>query len=102
MRSVIFAALLWTIALVSVADAAKADLARGARLHSTHCTACHGDMTGGDGSALYTRSQRLVSSLQHLKARVRYCQSGMDLAWSLQEIADVVKYLERRYYRFGG
>jgi mono/diheme cytochrome c family protein len=102
MRSVISAALLSTITLVSVADAAKAELARGARLHSAHCTACHGDMTGGDGSALYTRGQRLVSSLQQLKARVRYCQSSMDLAWSLQEIAAVVEYLEHRYYRFGG
>jgi mono/diheme cytochrome c family protein len=79
----------------------KPDLAHGEQLHNTNCTECHGNMTGGDGSALYTRSQRLVHTMQQLESQVRRCASGLDLAWYDEDMADVVHYLNERYYRFG-
>ncbi len=95
------AALLSATLLASAQVSARLDLARGEKLHNAHCTACHGSMTGGDGTALYTRSPRLVNSMQELTARVRRCASGLDLMWFGKDIADVVHYLNEGYYRFG-
>lgn len=79
----------------------KPDLAHGEQLHSAHCSGCHGNMTGGDGSTLYTREQRLVNSMQDLKAQVRRCASRLQLGWDDANISDVVYYLNHQYYRFG-
>jgi len=72
----------------------------GRTLHNANCTTCHGNMTGGDGITLYTRSPRMVNSTPQLKKRVRYCASGAQLNWSGQDIADVVLYLDRQFYNF--
>jgi mono/diheme cytochrome c family protein len=96
-------AALWlsAIALSGAEAIAKPDLTHGRKLHSAHCTACHGNMTGGDGSALYTRDQRRVNAMQQLEAQVRRCSSSLDLMWFDEDIADVTHYLNERYYRFG-
>jgi mono/diheme cytochrome c family protein len=91
------AALLVATAAVMHATS-QADAAGGKRLHARHCIECHSSMTGGDGSVLYTREQRLVHSLPQLQARVRYCQAGLELGWTDAQIVGVVEYLNRRYY----
>ena len=77
-----------------------ADVQRGQTLHDQNCQACHIGMTGGDGSVLYTRSQRRVHSLAALDAQVRRCESNLELKWFDEDVADVVEYLNHAYYKF--
>jgi mono/diheme cytochrome c family protein len=89
------------IALISAGALAESPIRRGQQLHDRHCTACHGYMTGGEGTTLYTRDDRLVKSLRQLQARVHYCAAGAGLDWSDADVAAVTKYLNAQYYRFG-
>lgn len=86
--------------IAGVNPGAAADFARGRSLHNANCTDCHGNMTGGDGITLYTRSPRMVNARPQLEKRVRYCATGARLAWSEQDIADVVQYLDKAFYNF--
>jgi mono/diheme cytochrome c family protein len=101
MRAIIATVLLSSIALVGAVAGQRPDFAHGAKLHNVNCTACHGNMTGGDGSLLYTRSQRRVNSMKELKTRVHRCAAGLGLSWSSEDFTDVVHYLSERYYHFG-
>ena len=75
-------------------------IAHGEKLHQQSCTACHGKMTGGDGSTLYTRSNRRVNSLPALNAQVRRCESNLELKWFDEDINSVSEYLNAEYYKF--
>jgi mono/diheme cytochrome c family protein len=89
------------VSITNGALGAAPDFDHGRKLHNASCTDCHANMTGGDGTALYTRSPRLVNSRPQLEKRVRYCAAGAKLAWSDKDIADVVHYLDRQFYNFG-
>lgn len=78
-----------------------ANLEHGKQLAEKNCIACHSEMTGGDGSTLYTRKDRRVRSLDELKAQVQRCESNMGLPWFDDDIADVAAYLNEQYYKFG-
>ena len=80
--------------------AAQADMANGEKLHAQHCVACHTSMTGGDGSTLYTRSNRRVASLDGLGKQVRRCRDNLGLTWFDDQVQDVVDHLNARYYKF--
>lgn len=92
--------LLLAVTLMIWAPFALADRQHGQSLHDQNCQACHIGMTGGDGSVLYTRSQRKVRSLTSLEAQVRRCESNLQLKWFDEDIADVVDYLNHAYYKF--
>ncbi|HGG58977.1 MAG TPA: cytochrome c [Gammaproteobacteria bacterium] len=77
------------------------DAAHGKALHDKNCTGCHTNMTGGDGSALYTRSHRKVTSKARLEAQVRRCEGNLKLDWFDDDIHDVVEYLNKTWYKFG-
>lgn len=89
-------------ATLGTTAAVAADAAHGKKLHAANCISCHVNMTGGDGSVLYTRSDRRVNSLAQLEAQVRRCESNLELKWFDDDIADVVEYLNQTYYKFGG
>lgn len=78
----------------------QADQANGANLHSQNCVACHSSMVGGDGSGLYTRTNRRVSSLPGLGKQVRRCRDNLGLTWFDDQVEDVVAYLNAKYYKF--
>jgi mono/diheme cytochrome c family protein len=80
--------------------AEEASIIHGKELHQQSCTTCHANMTGGDGSTLYTRSNRRVTSLPALKAQVRRCESNLELKWFDQDIESVTEYLNAEYYKF--
>jgi len=82
------------------APAAHADVRRGAELHQRHCITCHNKLAGGDGTHLYTRSDRRVTSLPGLRKQVRLCKDNLGLVWFDDEVDDVVAYLNAAYYRF--
>lgn len=75
-------------------------IAHGKELHDQSCTSCHVRMQGGDGSTLYTRSNRRVNSLNALDAQVRRCESNLELKWFDEDIMSVSKYLNSEYYKF--
>ncbi len=72
----------------------------GSLLHEENCIACHAAMTGGDGSVLYTRKNRNVTSSEALTKQVNRCQSSLELNWSEQQINTVQSYLNKMYYNF--
>jgi mono/diheme cytochrome c family protein len=80
--------------------AAQADPKVGQGLHDNNCVACHVNMTGGDGSLLYTRATRRVQSLAGLESQVRLCESNLGLQWFDEDILAVTGYLNDRYYKF--
>ncbi len=72
----------------------------GSTLHAENCIACHSAMTGGEGTVLYTRDDRNVTSLDQLSKQVNRCQSSLGLNWSADQISSVQKYLNQSFYQF--
>lgn len=91
--------LLLVLAPVSVAIAAdtKAD---GAALHKKSCIGCHIDMSGGDGTSMYTRKDRRVTSFSSLETMVRRCDANVGLKWFDDQIFAVRDYLNTNYYKY--
>lgn len=96
MRDFVLAAAL----LFSATTAGAADIAHGKEIHDAHCTSCHIGMTGGDGSLIYTRKDRRVTSLSALQAQVRRCDASLEFKMFDEDIDDVVAYLNQSYYKF--
>lgn len=65
----------------------------GKELHMQNCTGCH------DSSA-YTRSNRKVNSLPRLGTQVRMCRDNLGITWFDDEVADVIDYLNKDFYKF--
>ena len=92
MRPILFASLM--VALATAAYAAlPGDAAEGKRLHQAHCTGCH-------GTAVYTRQDRMVKSLDGLKSQVEDCGHMAGQTFSPAQTQDLVKYLNDQFYRF--
>ncbi len=79
---------------------AKADDVAGKALVTINCVACHDESHGNDGSKIYTRDNRKVTSSQGLAAQVRNCNTMLGLKWFEDEEANVAKYLNKTYYKF--
>ena len=77
-----------------------ADAEDGSQLHQNNCIACHAAMTGGDGTVLYTRKNRMVTSIDSLHKQVHRCQSSLGLNWSATQKANVAQFLNESYYKF--
>jgi len=80
---------------------AAPDLARGKALHDENCIKCHAGIVGGDGTAIYTRPDRRIDSLEGLRHQVNRCKDSLGLPWPADQIDDVVYYLNHNFYRFG-
>jgi hypothetical protein len=79
---------------------AGGDPLAGKALVQQNCIACHASSFGGDGSAIYTRENRLVKTSRGLKAQVRNCNTMLGLKWFEDEELHVASYLNQTYYRF--
>ena len=66
---------------------------RGQLLYENHCMACH-------ESVVHIRSKQGARSLEDLHARVVHWARYMKLPWSEEEVSDVTRFLESRYYKF--
>ena len=97
-KSTFYAASLFAL-LSQTAFAEEVSIAHGKELHNQSCTSCHVRMQGGDGSTLYTRSNRRVNSLGALDAQVRRCESNLELKWFDEDIISVSQYLNSEYYK---
>lgn len=66
---------------------------RGRALYETQCRFCH-------ESQVHLGPNRHVTTLEELQRRVRGWSVHAALGWSGEEVADVVEYLNQRFYHF--
>ncbi len=66
---------------------------RGELLYKTHCISCH-------TTEVHWREQKLATDWGSLERQVRRWAGNTGLAWSNEEVADVVRYLNAMFYRF--
>jgi mono/diheme cytochrome c family protein len=64
---------------------------RGQLLYENHCTSCH-------ESTLHVREQRRAKSLADLRGWAIHWSNHLRLDWGSEEVDDVVRYLNGRYY----
>jgi hypothetical protein len=98
-------ALIALLALLPVAANAadpsgKVDLTAAKALHDKSCTSCHISKYGGDGSKIYTRDGRKISSKQELQQRVASCNAMTNSGFFPEEESAVAAWLNQQYYHF--
>ena len=92
MKSILCVSLL--ILLTSSAYAVLlADSADGKRLHDANCMGCH-------NASIYTRTDRLVRSLDELKKQLGNCSHMAKQEFSAIETQNIIKYLNDQFYQF--
>jgi cytochrome c2 len=72
----------------------------GRKLVDEKCTSCHVHQFGGDGSKIYTRSDRMIHSAAALADRISACNKATQAGLTAQEQEHVGAYLNRQYYKF--
>lgn len=65
-----------------------------------HCNSCHITVVGGDGSAIFTRSERKVTHPQQLIKQIYLCSGSVGLKLTPQEEQHIGAYLNQNYYKF--
>ena len=86
----------------SVADPfPKGDPSIGRKLAAEqNCSRCHINQFGGDGSRIFLRSDRRVTSPEKLHAQVSFCSTQLGTNWFPEEEEHVAAYLNKEYYKF--
>jgi mono/diheme cytochrome c family protein len=79
---------------------AAGDAATGAALHEKDCVACHVRRVGGDGTTMYTRAERKVTTPARLRAQIALCNSELGTNYFPEEEEHVAAYLNLQYYKF--
>ena len=78
----------------------KVDLDSAKPLRDKSCVACHVPMYGGDGSKMYTRDGRLLSTKLDILQRVASCNAMVSSGWFPEEEGAVAAWLNQNYYHF--
>lgn len=78
----------------------KVDLEAAKVLHDKACISCHRRMYGNDGSQMYTRDGRLLSTKLELLQRVAACNASVSAGWFPEEEGNVAAWLNEHYYKF--
>ena len=63
------------------------------------CSSCHIDKVGGDGSAIFTRPDRTVTSPEELIRQMALCSGIIGKTLTMQEQQHLGTYLNQRYYK---
>ncbi|MBL8523226.1 MAG: hypothetical protein JNN20_06035 [Betaproteobacteria bacterium] len=94
-------ALLLTSAAAHGAKVEQAILDSGKKLIAdSKCEACHVKKVGGDGSAIYTRTDRRVTAKSKLLPQVERCSSELNLGLFPDDEAAIAAYLNATHYKF--
>ena len=72
----------------------------GKEMHNKNCVTCHASMFGGDGSEMYLREFRKVTTSAKLLQQVRNCNTNIGLKWFEDEELHVTRFLNDTYYKF--
>lgn len=73
---------------------------QGQELHQANCVECHSRMTGGEGTVIYKRNDRLAKNLTALRVRVSHCANGTKAGWNQSQINAVTDYLNGQFYHY--
>ena len=99
----ILLALATTPMLITPAVAApfdKGDPKAGKTTHDKQCAGCHVGKFGGDGSKIYTRSDRRVKSASALAQQVTTCNSMLGNQLFPEDELHLAAYLNGQFYKF--
>ena len=73
----------------------------GGKVLDERCTACHVKMFGGDGSAIYTREDHRVKTVEGLMAQVEMCNvNTQNGELNADQVDDITAYLNETFYRY--
>ena len=103
--ALVAAALFAVLATLQLANAqtpkafAHGDAKAGAAMHENDCVACHVRQVGGDGSRIYTRKDRRVTTPAKLKAQVSACNAQLGTGYFPEEEDHIAAYLNLQYYK---
>ncbi len=98
-KPLLLLALFACIAQAAPFEAGNAD--NGGKLFTRYeCSSCHQAKMGGDGSAIFTRPDRLVRGADAIIPRIKFCSGNIGAQLTAQEEQDLAAYLNRRYYHF--
>ena len=64
------------------------------------CSSCHIGKVGGDGSAIFTRPNRIVNNPQEMVERMHVCSGAVGMTLTPQIEQDLGAYLNQTYYHF--
>ena len=64
------------------------------------CEACHISKVGGDGSTIYTRKDRRVTTKSKLIPQVSRCNTELNLGLFPEDEAAIAAYLNVTHYKF--
>ncbi len=64
------------------------------------CDSCHIGKVGGDGSAIFTRQNRIVRSAAALIPRIKVCSGAVGANLTAPEEQDLAAHLNKTYYHF--
>lgn len=99
--------LLVTFLLVSLhataqaAPFAKGDANAGKQTFDQHkCNSCHASKFGGDGSTIFTRKERKVTSPAALATQIRNCSTNLGLMLFEDDEENLAAYLNQNFYKF--
>ena len=80
---------------------AKGSASNGQKLFTQYdCNSCHKGKVGGDGNAIFTRPDRIVTSAGKLIDRMEQCSGAIGKNLPMQEKLDLAAYLNQTYYHF--
>ena len=82
-----------TSMLLSFSMPVSADAERGRLLYENHCTSCH-------TSTVHVRDQRKSKKPAEVRAWILRWSEELKLSWREDELADVYRHLNNRYYKF--
>jgi mono/diheme cytochrome c family protein len=89
-----------TLARAQALGSPESAASAGATLHVKDCVACHVQRMGGDGTVMYTRADRKVTSAAKLDAQIAACNSQLATGYFPEEEAHIAAYLNLRFYKF--
>jgi hypothetical protein len=79
----------------------EADLAQGQKMHAELCVACHARQFGGqDGSDIYTRLDRRITTPSGLTQQITTCTTMLNLDLFPEDELHLAGYLNKHYYQF--
>lgn len=64
------------------------------------CEACHASKRGGDGSSMYSRQDRRVTTSSQLLSQVGRCNNELNLGLFPDDEAAIAAYLNAKHYKF--
>lgn len=80
---------------------ANGNAANGQKLFVKYdCNSCHKGKVGGDGNAIFTRPDRIVTNADKLIDRMEQCSGAIGKNLPTQEKLDLAAYLNKTYYHF--